>query len=251
MYTVKQLSDLAGVSVRTLHYYDEIGLLHPAEVGGNRYRYYDDAALLRLQQILFYREIGLELTQIREALDTPGFDLVAALRSHRVALEDKISRLRNLINTVDQTLKHITGEATMSKKAMFEAFSDEKQKHYEQVARDEYGPELVDESVRRWHGYTKAQQSEILKEAGQVYTELVEALEAKVPTHSAEVQAMLSRWHQNLRYFYEPAPEILRGLGEMYNAHPEFNATFTAMHPDLPAYLQAAIAEYVDALEGI
>jgi len=78
MYTVKQLSELAEVSVRTLHYYDEIGLLKPSKVGANGYRYYDDAALLRLQQILFYREIGLELMQIKEILDSPDFDLVAA-----------------------------------------------------------------------------------------------------------------------------------------------------------------------------
>ena len=74
MYTVKQLSELAGVSIRTLHYYDEIGLLHPSKVGTNGYRYYDDAALLRLQQILFYREIGLELMQIKDVLDLMAQD---------------------------------------------------------------------------------------------------------------------------------------------------------------------------------
>ena len=83
MYTVKQLSELAQVSVRTLHYYDEIGLLIPSQVGANGYRYYDDAAVLRLQQILFYREIGMELMQIKDVLDSPGFDLVTALKSHR------------------------------------------------------------------------------------------------------------------------------------------------------------------------
>ncbi len=86
MYTVKQLSDLAGISVRTLHYYDEIGLLRPSKVGENGYRYYDDAALLRLQQILLYREMGLELAQIKPILDSPDFDLLDALRTHRRAL---------------------------------------------------------------------------------------------------------------------------------------------------------------------
>src|SRR5688572_8100776 len=104
MYTVKQLSDLTEVSVRTLHYYDEIGLLHPTKVGANSYRYYDDEALLRLQQILFYREMGLELMQIKEILNSPTFDLLAALRSHRTVLQEKINRLHDLVGTVDTTI---------------------------------------------------------------------------------------------------------------------------------------------------
>ena len=80
MYTVKQLADLAGVSVRTLHYYDEIGLLEPSYVGENGYRYYEDAELFRLQQILLYRELDLSLAEIREILDAPDFDLVSALQ---------------------------------------------------------------------------------------------------------------------------------------------------------------------------
>ncbi|GEM_PF-3597172 len=88
MYTVKQLSDLAEVSVRTLHYYDEFSLLHPSKIGSNGYRYYDEAALLRLQQILFYREIGLELAQIKDILDQPDFDLTSALTSHRATLAE-------------------------------------------------------------------------------------------------------------------------------------------------------------------
>src|SRR5678815_5477992 len=101
MYTVKQLSDLADITVRTLHHYDEIDLLKPSKVGANGYRYYDDAALLRLQQILFYREIGLELMQIKDILDSPDFDLLSALRSHRAAIQEKTKRLNSLISTID------------------------------------------------------------------------------------------------------------------------------------------------------
>src|SRR5215510_9131728 len=107
VYTVKQLSDLAGVSVRTLHYYDEIGLLRPTSVGENGYRYYDDDAMLRLQQILLYREMELELLQIKDILDSPDFDLVSALRSHRTVIQEKIKRLQNLVHTVDSTIMHV------------------------------------------------------------------------------------------------------------------------------------------------
>ncbi len=249
MYTVKQLSELADVSVRTLHYYDEIGLLNPSQVGANGYRNYDDAALLRLQQILFYREMGLELMRIKDILDSPDFDLLAALRSHRTVLQAKISRLQNLVGTVDSTIMHLAGETDMSKRRLFEAFSDVKQKDYERAARLEYGPEIVNDSIKRWNSYTQTQREIIMGEGNQVYSDLVDAIEAGLAATSAEVQAILQRWHDHLRYFYEPTLDILRGLGEGYNSHPDFITNFQKLHPDLPAYLQEGITQYVDDLE--
>ncbi|MBZ0277992.1 MAG: MerR family transcriptional regulator [Anaerolineae bacterium] len=249
MYTVKQLSDLAGVSVRTLHYYDSIGLLKPSVIGTNSYRYYDDAALLRLQQILFYREMGLELLPIKEILDSPDFDLLDALRSHRVVLDSQIKRLQNLIRTVDTTIKHLGGEVEMSKKQLFKAFSEKQQKQYEREARLQYGPELVNESVKRWGSYTKAKKEAIMEEGNQIYLDIVASLKAGTSPQSDEVQTILVRWHNHLRYFYEPPLEVLRGLGTHYNTHPEFHANFSKMHPDLPEYLQAAITQYADDLE--
>jgi DNA-binding transcriptional MerR regulator len=249
MYTVKQVADLANVSVRTLHYYDEIGLLTPSTVGANGYRHYDDNALLRLQQILFYREIGLELTQIKEILNRPDFDLLTALRSHRAAIQENINRQQNLINTIDNTIKDLTGEIKMSKKRLFEAFSDEKQKQYEREVRLQYGPTIVNESVKLWNSYSKAQQTAIQEEGTEIYNDWVDAMEAGKSPQSAEVQAIAERWHRNIGHFYEPTLEILRGLGEMYNTHPGFMATFQKFHPDLPAYLQETITQYVDDLE--
>ncbi len=249
MYTVKQLSDLAGVSVRTLHYYDEIELLKPSSVGANGYRYYEEDDLLRLQQILFYREIGLELMQIKEVLDSPDFDLVAALRSHRHVLQEKIARLEKLVGTVDSTIMEIVGEVKMSKKRMFEAFSDEKQKEYEREARLQWNPQTVNDSVKRWNSYSKAQKEAIGEEGNQVYSDLVDAIEAGKSPQSEEVQAILKRWHDHLRYFYEPNLDILRGLGEMYNSHSDFIANFKKIHPELSTFMQAGINQYVDDLE--
>jgi DNA-binding transcriptional MerR regulator len=130
MYTVKQLSNLAGVSVRTLHYYDEIGLLKPSSVGANGYRRYTDESLFRLQQILFYREMDLDLMKIKQIMEAKDFDLVSALQSHRQTLQDKMDRLQTLIKTVDTTIMHLIGEVNMSKKKIFEGFSEEKQKQY-------------------------------------------------------------------------------------------------------------------------
>jgi DNA-binding transcriptional MerR regulator len=249
VYTVKQLSDLTDISVRTLHYYDEIDLLRPTSVGANGYRYYDDAALLRLQQILFYREIGLELAHIKEILDRPDFDLVSALRSHREALHEKIKRLENLVGTVDATIMHIAGGMEMSKKRMFEPFSEEKQQHYERVARLQYDPHTVNESIKRWNSYTKEKQAEIFAESGQIYSDIADALEKGLAPESEEVQAMIDRWQENMRYFYEPTLDIMRGLAGGYSSDPDFIAFFHKLHPDLPDYLTAAILQYVDDLE--
>lgn len=249
MYTVKQVSALADVTVRTLHHYDEIGLLRPTTVGTNGYRYYDDAALLRLQQILFYREIGLELAQIRDILDRPDFDLLTALRSHRTVLADKSRRIEQLITTIDATISHLAGEMTMNKKRMFEPFSDEQQNQYEREARLQWDPDLVNSSIKLWNSYSQAQKDAVMAEAGQIYTDLADALAAGTPPQAESVQAILVRWHNHMRYFYEPTLDILRGLGEGYHTHPDFIATFQQFHADLPDYLHAAITQYVDDLE--
>lgn len=249
VYTVKQLSDLAGVSVRTLHYYDEIGLLKPAQVGANGYRYYDEAAVFRLQQIMFYRELDIALEQIRDILDDQQFDLIAALRAHRQALEARARRLHDLIRTVDSTIMHVAGEVTMTKKRLFEAFSPQKQKQYEREARLQYGPELVNESIRRWNSYTPAQQQAIRDEGNRIYGEIADAIDAGKPAHSDDVQALMVRWHNHIRYFYEPTLDILRGLGDLYNDNPDFAANFRKMHPDLASYMREAVVQYVDDLE--
>ena len=250
VYTVKQLAKLAGISVRTLHYYDEIGLLRPSQLGDNGYRYYNDQAVLRLQQILFYREIDLELIQIKAILDRPDFDILTALHSHRAALEDKIGHLNHLIATVDRTIKHLGGEIEMSKKQLFKGFSPKKQEHYERIARLQYGPDIVNESAKLWKSYSEKQKNAIFVEGDHLYSDLVDALNAQMAPSSAEVQAILVRWHEHLRYFYEPKIEILRGLGDLYHDDPEFAANFQKFHPDLPKFLQEAIALYVDDLEN-
>src|SRR5512138_2297535 len=113
MFTVKQLSKLAGITPRTLHYYDEIGLLKPSQVGENGYRYYADEALLRLQQILFYRELEMPLENIKQIMESHDFDVMAALESHRAELRKRIAKMERLITTVDDTVLHLKGKKEM------------------------------------------------------------------------------------------------------------------------------------------
>lgn len=243
-YTVKQLADLAGVSIRTLHYYDEIGLLKPSSIGDNGYRYYEEEAVYRLQQILFFREMELGLLQIKELMDRPGFDLLATLATHRQALQDKIARLQTLIHTIDQTLTHLTGEVDMSKKKLFEGFTAEEQQRYEQEASEKYGAEIVQASMKLWNSYTKDQQADIMQAGKAIYQDMLAAMGQGATNDT--VQAIVARWHEHLRYFYEPTPEILRGLGHRYHDDPAFHANFADLHPDLPAFLEQAITHYCD-----
>ena len=199
-------------------------------------------SLLRLQQILFYRELGLELRQIRTLLDDPDFDLLAALQSHRLALQEKVRRLQQLVQTVDTTIAHLHGELTMSEENLFGGFSKAEQARYEEEAVANWG-EMASISIKRWHQYGKARQAEILAEGGAIY-EGIAANMAAGPDAEI-VQALLGRWHEHLRYFYEPTTEILAGLGNTYHDHPDFNATFTRIDPALPAFLKEAIAIYV------
>jgi len=122
-YTVKQVAAMSGVSVRTLHFYDETGLLKPARHGGNGYRFYDEQHLLTLQQILFYRELGFELKQIKEILGSADFESISALESHRKVLEQNLARTRTLIETIDKTIEHLKGQTKMKNEEMFVGFS--------------------------------------------------------------------------------------------------------------------------------
>src|SRR6201994_414387 len=138
-YTVKALARLSGVSVRTLHHYDEVGLLKPACVGANGYRYYGREELLRLQQILFHRELGFSLEEIGRALDADGFDKVAALKAHRAKLEAQTQRYRELMGTIDQTLASLEGDEKMDDKAMYRGFDPKQQDAYEKELVDKHG----------------------------------------------------------------------------------------------------------------
>jgi DNA-binding transcriptional MerR regulator len=244
-YTVQQLSNLAGVSRRTLHYYDQIGLLKPQEVAPNGYRHYGRKDLLRLQQILFYRELGLSLEQIKCILDDPGFDIVASLQEHRAALLAGVQRLQRLVGTVDQTIMMLKGDLPMDEPRLFDVFNEEKQKEYEEEATRRWG-EQVRLSNQKWNSYTAEQKAAIGAEGEANYRELLAHM-SEGPTSPA-VQAAVAKWHQHLRYFYEPSLETLEGLGHMYNQDPRFQETFRKLHPDFPAFLEQAITCYCQEL---
>jgi DNA-binding transcriptional MerR regulator len=204
--------------------------------------------MLRLQHILFLRELGLSLESIQAVIDRPDFDLVQSLEAHRTALNAEQGRLAKLTQTVERTILYLKGKLDMENKELFAGFSDEKQQEYEEEIRQKYGDnELYRESKRRWGSYTKEQKQKIGEEGNAVYRDLV----AAIPLGPADpvVQRCIARWHDHLRYFYEPPTEVLLGLGDMYNDHPDFRANFDRITPELAPFMREAIMVYVKSLE--
>jgi DNA-binding transcriptional MerR regulator len=244
MYTVRKLSRLAGITPRTLHYYDEIGLLKPSEVGDNGYRYYGEASLLRLQQILLYRELELPLAEIREILDGKGFDELVSLRRHRAALEQHIRRTEKLITSVDETISFMEGRQKMDEIKMFEPFSEEQQAEYEKEVAEKYDPRIVQASQRKWKSYTKEEKQHIGDEGNAVYRDFVLAI-PKGPA-SPEAQDCVRRWREHMAYFWEPNDEQCLELADLYNDDPRFKANFDKIDPRLAEFVREAVKIYID-----
>jgi DNA-binding transcriptional MerR regulator len=243
MFTVKQLSKMAGITPRTLHYYDEIGLLKPSRVGDNGYRYYGDEALLRLQQILLYRELDMPLEDIKKIMGRRSFDVLTALESHKEQLTRRIGQMERLIATVDDTILYMKGKKEMSEKQLFEPFSEEKQAEYEKEAMQMYDSGVVKASNRKWKNYTAAEKQAISDEGNAVYRDLLKAMPKGAA--SPEVQACVERWRKHMDYFWTPSLDQLVGLAEMYNTSPDFKANFDKIDPHLAGFMKEAVGVYV------
>ncbi len=243
MLTVKQLSKIAGITRRTLHHYDEIGLLKPSRIGDNGYRYYGEEALLKLQQILFYRELDFPLDDIKKIMGRRDFDVVGALHSHKEALQKQATRLDRLLATVDNTINHLKGERTMSQKNYFEGFSEEEQEKYALEAEKLYDPESVRESNRKWKAYSAAKKEAIMAEGSQVYQDMIAAMPKGASSN--EVQTIVQRWRKHMDYFWTPNLDQLLGLANGYNDEPRFKANFDKMHPQLAEFMREAVKLYV------
>jgi DNA-binding transcriptional MerR regulator len=248
-YTVSEVAKLSGVSVRTLHHYDDIGLLKPADVGANGYRYYGKDELLRLQQILFHRELGFPLDEIGRVLDAPGFDRVAALKAHRTRLQAQARRTRRLVRTIDDTLAALQGATTMDETAMYRGFDPEKQAKQEAWLVDRYGPgirksiDAVKDVQKDWkQADFDAAQAEIAEiEAG-----FVRALADGLPVSSDHVQALTGR-HRDWIEKSWPQPvtrAAYENLATLYGEHPDFRARYEAQAAGMTEYLQAAMQAF-------
>lgn len=246
-YTVKQLADLSGVSVRTLHHYDAIGLLAPAHVGDNGYRIYERVQMLRLQQILFYRQLDMPLAEIKLTLDAPDFNLAKALQAHRKRLVAEQKRFSQLLLTIDETLNELNGEKEMENP--YKGFSKEKQEKYQNELLESGSDKMrehIAEAKRNEAGLSKAQREEINIEGHTINLGLVECMNAEVAFESDKVQVLIARHHKWVSNYWVPNKQAYKGLGQTYIEHPEFRAFYDKYDTRLVEYLVAGMQAYAN-----
>lgn len=243
-YTVQQLADLAGISVRTLHHYDEIKLLSPARKE-NSYRVYGEDDLLKLQQILFFRELEFPLDDIATILAKPDFDIADVLKDHRVQIEKKRERLAGLLLTIDKTIAKIAGEQEMSDDELFDAFWEKHEKEYLPEVEQRWGDtDAYKQSKERTKHLTKEDYKRMMKDADGFMKKLASLID-KGPKDT-EVQTMIGQHYESLRTFYDPSPELYRGLGQMYVEDPRFRAYYEKYDPRMPEFMRDSMALYCD-----
>jgi len=244
-YTVSQVAKMAGVSVRALHHYDQIGLLKPSARTGAGYRLYGEPELLRLQQILFFKELDMPLGEVRQILDDPGFDQMAALEHHRQLLHRRMERLKRLLKTIDRTIDKLTeDDMTLTDEELYEGFTTEQIERYKREAREMSGPAQVEESEQRVKKMSRAEWKAVGAE-GEAVTTALAALADREPG-DAEVQALIARHHAWIENFYPCSAEIYRGLAQGYVEHPEFRAFYEKYRPGLADFMSAAMNHYAD-----
>lgn len=241
-YTVQKLAIISGVTVRTLHHYDEIGLLKPARVKNNGYRFYEEPELLRLQQILFFRELDFPLLDIKKILDNPKFDMTKALEEHREMLEQKKKRIDALTKTIDKTIRKIKKQTLMNDEELYKSFIDHEEKYKDEV-KERWGSTLAyKQSQERYAKLSKDQKIQMKKDADFWMKKMVENM--KYGIESEEVQNMIAEHYNSLRTFYEPNLELYEGLANMYVDDPRFTAYYEKYAGGLAKFMRDAMLLY-------
>ncbi|PLS05834.1 MerR family transcriptional regulator [Neobacillus cucumis] len=247
-YTVQKLASLAGISTRTLRYYDEIGILKPARINSSGYRIYGQAEVNRLQQILFYRELDVSLDKIKEIVTNPSFDGAAALREHREKLLEKKRQLELLIANVDKTIASTEGRLKMTNKEKFEGFKkkmiEENEKKYGTEIRQKYGNDKVEKSNQKVMNMTQEQHEEVTSLAERITLTLVEAFKTGNP--AGELAQKAAELHKQWLCFYwtEYSKEAHAHLAQMYVDDERFTAYYDKEQPGTAEFLRDAIYVY-------
>ncbi|MCI4138781.1 MerR family transcriptional regulator [Bacillus vallismortis] len=252
-YQVKQVADIAGVSIRTLHHYDDIQLLNPSAITDAGYRLYSDADLERLQQILFFKEIGFRLDDIKELLDHPNFDRKEALQSQKDILIKKKQRMEEMIQTIDRTLQSMKEGKQMSKRDLFAGLSmkdiEEHQQTYAGEVRKLYGREMAEETEKRTSAYSADDWRMIMAEFDSIYRRIAARMEHG--PGDAEVQVAVGAFRDHIcHYHYDCTLDIFRGLGDLYITDERFTDSINQYGEGLAAFLREAMMIYCDHQEN-
>lgn len=251
-YTVKKLSELSGVTVRTLHFYEEVELLKPAYYGSNGYRYYEEKQLLQLQQILFFKELGFSLKQIQKVVGRSDFDQLTALYSHRNSLSKEWEKIGVLLKTIDKTIKHLKGKKKMKDKEMFDGFNITLVKAKEGqpysaaekiVVQSVKNPTKNAEDVEK---RGKAYYENITKTAHALFKELVHCIKKGLDPAADEVQKIIKRHHAFAEQTHSATKEVYKAMAQLYAEHPEFRKQLDPFHPQLAEFMSKAMCLFAD-----
>ncbi|GAA0539012.1 MerR family transcriptional regulator [Chitinophaga japonensis] len=250
-YSVKQLARLAGVSVRTLHHYDQLGLLTPRIRTGAGYRLYGEAELLRLQQILFYKELDFSLQEIGDILDDADFDVLQALESHKAALQHRRHRLDALLATIDKTIASLKeGNTMLTIEELYEGFPKDKAETYRQEAMEKYGADTVQASEQQLRRLSR-QELDQLKAQGEDLNRQLRAAMQQDPASPA-VQALIAvhyaqicTWWGHSNTPCAPAAAY-RGLAQLYLSDERYTMQQGQPDPAYAAFLSKAMIHYAD-----
>ena len=247
-YTVQKLARMAGVSPRTLRYYDEISMLKPARINSSGYRIYGQAEVDRLQQILFYRELGVSLESIKDIVTAPSFNGAQALNEHREKLLEKREQLDVLISNVEKTIAQSEGRIMMMDQEKFAGFKqklvDDNEAKYGKEIREKYGAETVNKSNQKVKGMSQEQFAEVTK----LGTEVIETLQAAFKTGdpAGELAQKAADLHRQWLCFYWDSytKEAHAGVAQMYVDDPRFTAYYDEKQPGTAKFLRDAVHIY-------
>lgn len=241
--TVGEVANLCGISVRTLHYYDEIGLLQPSNTSEAGYRIYTDGDLERLWQILFFRDLGFSLQKIKAMLGRPDYNKNEALSNHRELLRARRAQLDAMLRLVDE---HLKGEQTMNEETFDMSSVEAAKRQYAKEAEERWGKtEAYRESMKRTSAYSKADWAKISTESDDILKTLASAMD-KSPDDLA-VSKNVARWQAHItQYYYPCTTEILAGLGEMYISDERFAKNLNRYGQGFAEFLSRAIKAYCE-----
>lgn len=242
-YTVGEVAKLANVSVRTLHHYDELGLLIPSERSEAGYRLYTDEDLDRLQTVLFFKELGFSLEEIRDLVDDPAFDRREALIVQRDLIAEQALRFEAMLGLIDKTLVSLEGGIRMTKEEKFEVFGEFDPDEYEDEVRERWGEtDAYKESARRTARYTKDDWARFKAESEEINLAIVALMDEGVPATDPRAMDAVDRHRLQIdTWFYPCSHEMHAGLAEMYIADPRFTATYEKIHVGMAQYVHDAI----------
>jgi DNA-binding transcriptional MerR regulator len=256
-YTVAELARLAGISVRTLHHYDEIGLLKPAFTGQNRYRYYGRDELLRLQQILIHRELDIPLGEIGALLDRPGKDRLSTLIEQREKLEAQAKHFAGLVETIDRTIAGLKGEAAMDDNELYRGVvSPQKHAEYERWLEGRFGEGIRDHIETRraaWQKLSKDDAAAMMAELKAVEQGLAEGMQLGLKPNAPELAPLLERHRKWVQLGWgdkEVTAKAYLGLADIYISHPDFVARYESIASGFAEFLHHAMLAEARRLQG-